>query len=71
MTKLMTETVIIKVDTETLQMLNALAKETDRSKAIRFLIHKEYEARTGMVRVNITKKLDPINEVENRQARDE
>jgi hypothetical protein len=67
----MNERINIMLDVETLQMLNALAKDTDRSKAIRFLIHREYEARTDMVRVNVTQKIDPINEVEFRQARDE
>ena len=62
MTKLMTETVIIKIDEETKSKLDKLAVGSDRSKVIRNLILREWDYQHDSIRVPI---------IENKQARDE
>lgn len=57
MTKLMTETVILKVDPETKSKLESLAKDSDKSKVIRSLILREWDTQNDSIRVPIVGKI--------------
>jgi hypothetical protein len=57
MTKLMTETLYLKVDPETKSKLESLATGSDMSKVIRSLILREWDTKNNCVRVPIIGKI--------------
>ena len=76
MTKTMTVPLFARIDTETNSMLNEMSKNSDKAKVIRLAIQTLYN-QWPIVSVPMLGKLnnhtfiDPCNEIENRQARDE
>lgn len=70
----MTEIVVFKTDAETKSKLEMLSEGSDKSKLLRALVLREWDARNDSIRVPVLgklSKLNPCNEIENRQEGEE